>query len=156
MPNKSMRILIADEHLVQVMQIEKMLNQMGYYRIAPVKSFEQLLKLIQSALEPFHLLIANTDLATHAGVDMERFCRGNPQIRHALLYETQILHIPMVPPAQRKAVNVCLPRLPDNDALKNFMDIVDAPQVLAELPLNLPRARPKSRIDRLDTVFSRR
>ncbi|UVJ46588.1 response regulator [Pseudomonas sp. LS1212] len=157
MPNKKMRILIADEHHVQLMQIEKMLNQMGYYRIAPVQSFVELLSIVQSALEPFHLLIANTDLATHAGVDLTRFCGESPQIQHALLYETQYVMVPAVPANQRKSVSVCLPRLPDADALQTFMQIIDSPVVIGQLesPASSTRAHAKRRINRIETVFSR-
>jgi CheY-like chemotaxis protein len=157
MPNKKMRILIADEHHVQLMQIEKMLNQLGYYRIAPVQSFEELLAIVQSALDPFHLLIANTDLATHAGVDLARFCGESPQIQHALLYETQYVMVPTVPASQRKAVSVCLPRLPDTEALHTFMDIIDSPVVVGqlELPTSSTRTHSKRRTSRIETVFTR-
>ena len=36
MPDKSLRILLADAHPMQLLQLEKMLNGMGYFRIAPV------------------------------------------------------------------------------------------------------------------------
>ncbi|MCY1400661.1 hypothetical protein D9M71_157610 [compost metagenome] len=157
MPNKKMRILIADEHHAQVMQIEKMLNHLGYYRIAPVQSFEELLSITQSALDPFHLLIANTDLATHAGVDLTRFCGESPQIQHALLYETQYVMVPAVPASQRKSVSVCLPRLPDPEALHTFMDIIDSPVVIGQLeaPTDHTRTHAKRRISRIETVFTR-
>lgn len=157
MPNKKMRILIADEHHAQLMQIEKMLNQLGYYRIAPVQSFEELLAITQSALDSFHLLIANTDLATHAGVDLARFCGESPQIQHALLYETQYVMVPTVPASQRKSVSVCLPRLPDAEALHTFMDIIDSPVVIGQLesPANQDRIHAKQRVIRTETVFTR-
>ncbi|MCW2267333.1 histidine kinase [Pseudomonas sp. JUb96] len=134
MPNKSMRILIADEHPMQLMQLEKMLNGMGYYRIAPVECFEDLQRLVQSALQPFNLLLGNIDLANHVGVDLERFCRVNWQIQHALLYQSQHLKVPAIPNAQRQAVNISLPKVPDNETLQTFMGIIDAPRVLGQLP----------------------
>lgn len=76
MPNKCMRILIADEHPSQRLQLEKMLNALGYYRIAPVDNFDDLQRLVQCALQPFNLLIGNIDLASHAGVDLARFLPG--------------------------------------------------------------------------------
>ncbi|WP_442108845.1 histidine kinase [Pseudomonas sp. NUPR-001] len=134
MPNKSMRILIADEHPMQLMQLEKMLNGMGYYRIAPVESFEDLQHLVQGALQPFNLLVGNIDLASHVGVDLERFCRMNAQIQHALLYESQHLKLPTIPTARREAVNVSLPKVPDNETLQSFMTIIDMPKVIGQLP----------------------
>lgn len=134
MPDKALRILIADEHPTQLLQLEKMLNGMGYYRIAPVRTFEELQHLVQNALQPFNLLIGNIDLASHAGVDLERFCRVHAQIQHALLYESQHLKIPAVPAGKRQAVSVRLPRVPDNESLEAFMAIIDAPMVIARLP----------------------
>lgn len=134
MPNKSLRILIADEHPCQRLQLEKMLNGLGYYRIAPVNSFDDLQRLAQCALQPFHLLLGNIELGSHAGVDLARFCRVNPQIQHALLYHSQHLRVPSVPPTERQAVSISLPKVPDNEALEAFMAIIDTPVVLGQLP----------------------
>lgn len=134
MPNKSLRILIADEHPMQLMQLEKMLNGMGYFRIAPVESFEDLQRLVQGALQPFNLLVGNIDLANHVGVDLERFCRVNAQIQHALLYQSQHLKVPAIPSSQRESVNVSLPKVPDNETMLTFMAIIDAPKVIGQLP----------------------
>lgn len=134
MADKSLRILLADAHPSQLLQLEKMLNGMGYYRIAPVQSFDDLRHLVQNALLPFNLLIGNIDLASHAGVDLERFCRVNVQIQHALLYESQHLKIPAVPVAQRQSVSVSLPKVPDDETLNAFMSLIDAPRILGQLP----------------------
>ncbi|MDF2490383.1 MAG: hisitidine kinase [Pseudomonas sp.] len=135
MPNKSMRILIADEHPSQLLQLEKMLNGLGYYRIAPVECFEDLQRLVQGALQPFNLLIGNIDLATHAGVDLARFCRVSAQIQHALLYHSQHLKVPNVPASERQAVSISLPKVPDSEALDSFMAIIDAPLLVGQVPL---------------------
>lgn len=137
MINKALRILIADEHPGQLMHVERMLNHMGYYRIAPVHSFEALLALVQSAIEPFDLLIANTDMAVRAGVDLPRLCKGSAQVHHALLYESESVTVPPIARQEREAVNVCLTRLPDSEALKTLMDIVDFEPVLAAPPVSV-------------------
>ncbi|MGH8380896.1 histidine kinase [Pseudomonas sp.] len=159
MPNKSLRILIADEHPMQLLQLEKMLNGMGYYRIAPVESFEDLQRLVQGALQPFNLLVGNIDLASHAGVDLERFCRVNAQIQHALLYQSQHLKVPAIPSGQREAVNVSLPKVPDNETMQTFMAIIDTPKVIGQLPGVFERASPAGypprRMNFAQTLFSR-
>ncbi|MBF8730908.1 MULTISPECIES: histidine kinase [Pseudomonas] len=158
MANKTMRILIADEHPCQRLQLEKMLNGLGYYRIAPVESFEDLQRLVQSALQPFNLLIGNIELASHAGVDLARFCRVSTQIQHALLYHSQHLKVPAVPQAQRQAVNISLPRVPDDEALQSFMAIIDLPLVIGQLPLPASLAGKGNPIRHRNfghTVFSR-
>lgn len=159
MPNKSMRILIADEHPSQRLQLEKMLNALGYYRIAPVDSFEDLQRLVLSALQPFSLLIGNIELASHAGVDLARFCRVSSQIQHALLYHSQHLKVPAVPQTERKAVSISLPKVPDSEALESFMAIVDLPVVVGRLPLpaglSSTSGYPRQRMNFAQTVFSR-
>lgn len=159
MPDKSMRILLADAHPLQLLQLEKMLNGMGYFRIAPVQSFEDLRHLVQNALLPFNLLIGNIDLASHAGVDLERFCRVNVQIQHALLYESQHLKMPAVPTGQRQAVTISLPRVPDDETVLAFMAIIDAPRLIGQIAG--PRGRGSARgggrhwLSAGQTVFSR-
>lgn len=159
MPNKSMRILIADEHPSQLLQLEKMLNSLGYYRIAPVESFEDLQRLVQGALEPFNLLIGNIELASHAGVDLARFCRVSPQIQHALLFHSQHLKLPNVPASDRQAVSISLPKVPDSEALASFMTIIDAPMVVGQVPmppgLDEPIGFPPRRRYLTNTLFSR-
>lgn len=157
MPNKSLRILIADEHPSQLLQLEKMLNGMGYFRVAPVQSFEDLQHLVQNALLPFDLLLGNIDLASHAGVDLERFCRVSTQVRHALLYESQHLKLPAVPSSQRQAVSISLPKVPDDEALHAFMALIDAPRVLGQLPSPGRSAvgQPRRGLSLAQTVFSR-
>lgn len=135
MINKSLRILIADEHPYQRLQLERLLNGLGYYRIAPVESFEELQRLVQSALQPFNLLVGNIELASHAGVDLARFCGVSTQIQHALLYHTPHLKVPSVPPSERQAVNVSLPQVPDNEALQTFMALIDSPLLIGTLAL---------------------
>lgn len=159
MADKTLRILLADAHPMQLLQLEKMLNGMGYYRIAPVQSFEDLRHLVQNALLPFNLLIGNIDLASHAGVDLERFCRVNVQIQHALLYESQHLKMPAVPMGQRQPVTVSLAKVPDDETLHAFMAIIDTPRLLGQLPSpkgkNAPRAPSRQRLGLGQTVFSR-
>jgi hypothetical protein len=133
MPNKSLRILIADEHPEQRLQLEKLLNGLGYFRIAPVHSFDELQRLVLSALQPFNLLLGNIELASHAGVDLARFCQGCGQIQHALLYHAKPLRVPTLPPGERQAVNLSLPRAPDHQALESFMAIIDLPVLLGQL-----------------------
>ncbi|AYG45890.1 response regulator [Pseudomonas sp. Leaf58] len=159
MANKSLRILIADAHLCQRLQLERLLNGLGYYRIAPVDSFEELQRLVLCALQPFHLLLGNIELASHAGVDLARFCRVSTQIQHALLYHSSQLKVPSVPQAERQAVSLSLPQAPDNEALEAFMAIIDTPLVVGKLPLPgalpAPSGRPRPRANFAHTVFNR-
>lgn len=84
--NKSLRILIVDGAHSQRLAVEKIVNQCGYYRIAPVESFEQLLTYTQYALHPFDVVILNSDIAIHSGVDIYEFCIAEPNIVNFLIY----------------------------------------------------------------------
>ncbi|WP_448652023.1 chemotaxis protein CheY [Pseudomonas fluorescens] len=118
MPNKALTILIADEQHLQRLYIEKMLNQLGYYRIVPVQTFEEIQILTAIPAEPFDVLIINGGLAAQAS-------GPQPQVRHVLVYDHQELNAPA---GATPTVLVRLPGAPDTVNLEHFMDIIDPPQ----------------------------
>ncbi|KAF1030674.1 MAG: hypothetical protein GAK37_01190 [Pseudomonas sp.] len=88
MTHKALRILIADEHSGQLFWIERLLNRLGCYRIAPIRTFEDLVQLTSNPGDRFDWLIVNQALARPYGVDLNVFCRVRPHIAHTLIYET--------------------------------------------------------------------
>lgn len=123
MPNKALTILIADEQHLQRLYIEKMLNRLGYYRIVPVGTFEEVQLLTAIPARPFDVLIINAGLAAHA-------CGPQPQAHHVLVYD----HLDLSPSADATtALLVRLPGVPDNVNLEHFMDIIDPPAATAGL-----------------------
>ena len=134
MPNKALTILIADEQHQQRLYIEKMLNQLGYHRIVPVQTFEEVQILTAIPAEPFDVLIINAGLALHT-------CGPQPQVRHVLLYD---LLEPGTPIGATPTLLVRLPGVPDNVNLEHFMDILDPPAATAGLRV-LPWLRELSR-----------
>ncbi|MDQ0654968.1 chemotaxis protein CheY [Pseudomonas cedrina] len=138
MPNKALTILIADEQHLQRLHIEKMLNQLGYYRIVPVQTFEEVQLLTAIPAQPFDVLIINAALAVHT-------CGPQPQAHHVLIYDHQELspnpdtHANAMP-----GVRVRLPGVPDNINLEHFMDIIDPPAATTGLRV-LPWLRELSR-----------
>ncbi|UOP09601.1 chemotaxis protein CheY [Pseudomonas palleroniana] len=127
MPNKALTILIADEQHLQRLYIEKMLNQLGYHRIVPVQTFEEVQILTAIPAEPFDVLIINAGLAACAD-------GPSPQVRHVLVYDQ--LDMGALAGAT-PTVLVRLPGVPDNVNLEHFMDIIDppaSPQGLRVLP----------------------
>lgn len=110
MPNKALTILIADDLHLQRLYIEKMLNQLGYHRIVPVQTFEEVQILTAIPAEPFDVLIINAGLAAHAS-------GPHPQARHVLVYD----HLDLNAPADAMpTVSVRLPGVPDNVNLEHF------------------------------------
>lgn len=135
MPNKALTILIADEQHLQRLYIEKMLNQLGYHRIVPVQTFEEVQILTAIPAEPFDVLIINAGLTVQT-------CGSQPQARYVLVYD----HLDLGPsPANMPAVLVRLPGVPDNVNLEHFMDIIDPPEAASGLRV-LPWLRELSRM----------
>ncbi|WP_226476269.1 chemotaxis protein CheY [Pseudomonas sp. MWU16-30323] len=139
MPNKALTILIADEQHLQRLYIEKMLNQLGYYRIVPVQTFDEVLILTAIPAEPFDVLIINAGLAASEG-GVLAFQEQHPQIRHVLVYDTRDLGTL----AAKPTLLVRLPGAPDSVNLEHFMDIVDPPPATCGLRV-LPWLRELSR-----------
>ncbi|MBD8151291.1 chemotaxis protein CheY [Pseudomonas fluorescens] len=134
MPNKALTILIADDLHLQRLYIEKMLNQLGYHRIVPVQTFEEVQILTAIPAEPFDVLIINAGLAAHAS-------GPHPQARHVLVYD----HLDLNAPADAMpTVSVRLPGVPDNVNLEHFMEIIDPPHAMTRLRV-LPWLRTLSR-----------
>ena len=134
MPNKALTILIADEQHLQRLYIDKRLNQLGYHRIVPVQTFEEVQILTAIPADPFDVLIINAGLTAHV-------CGPQPQVNHILVYD----HLDLgAPPGVTPAVLVRLPGVPDNVNLEHFMDIIDPPAATAGLRV-LPWLRELSR-----------
>ncbi len=134
MPNKALTILIADEQHLQRLFIEKMLNRLGYHRIVPVQTFDEVQILTAIPAEPFDVLIINAGLAAHSG-------GPQPQVRHVLVYD----HLDLgVPAGVTPTLLVRLPGVPDEVNLEHFMDIIDPPEAATGLRV-LPWLRELSR-----------
>ena len=124
LPNKTLRILIADEQHFQRMRIERLFNQLGYYRVAPVHSLAELLTLVDYGCAPFDLVLINASLADGA-LDLLDFFIDHPQVHHALIYTGEQANLPPVPACARQKVQVSLAALPDLVAIQRLMAIVD-------------------------------
>jgi hypothetical protein len=129
MSTKTLRLLIADADLQQRIRIEKMLNLMGYHRIAPLSSFDELRVLTRSGGVAFDLLIINSALVSSPQENLLAYCHGNPLIRHTLIYDGQCApHLLVLD--DHPSVHLSVPHLPDFIALQHCMGIVDpAPRV---------------------------
>lgn len=143
MSNKALRILIADEQHFHRMKIERMLNQLGYYRIAPVHTLEEVLSLVEYGYEPFDLVIINASLTTRSGLDLLAFCLDNQQVRHALIYDAQQARPSSIRSSEQQKVLVSHAPLPDGEAIKRLMDLVDSPVGEADVAAQWTRVFPQ-------------
>lgn len=80
-----LRILIAEKQHSQRLLIEKSLNLLGEFGVAPVASFQELDELTQTGLI-VDLVIVNSTLTQEQGIDAALFCLRNPSVRNALIY----------------------------------------------------------------------
>jgi hypothetical protein len=119
--NKALRILIADKQHFHRMKVERLFNHLGYYRIAPVNSLEELLTLVDYGCEPFDLVVINASLGDEA-LNLLDFLRDHPQVRHALIYHGQQARLPIC--VQQK-VEVSHGALPDLPSIQRRMAIID-------------------------------
>ena len=124
MPNKSLRILIADEQHFQRMRIERLFNQLDYYRVAPVQDLVELLMLVEYASVPFDLVVINASLAGDA-LDLPGFFLDNPQVRHALIYGVEPGQLPSMATCERHHVHISPTALPDLPCIQRLMAAVD-------------------------------
>lgn len=81
-----LRILIADKQHHQCRLIEKCLNLLGQFRVAPVCSFQELSQVTQSPGLMFDLVVVNADLTREAGIDAGLFCQQSANVRNALIF----------------------------------------------------------------------
>ena len=119
MPNKALRILIADEQHFQRMRIERLFNRLDYYRVAPVQSLAELLTLTEYGGVPFDLVVINAALADGA-LDLRDFFLDHPQVHHALIYDG-----PPTPACGPQKVQVSDAALPDLACIQRLMATVD-------------------------------
>ena len=129
MSTKTLRLLIADADLQQRIRIEKMLNLMGYHRIAPLSSFDELRVLTRSGGVAFDLLIINSALVSSPQENLMEYCHANPLIRHTLIYDGQCTPHVLVA-GNQPTLHLSVPHLPDFIALQHCMGVVDpAPRI---------------------------
>ena len=123
MSNKALRILIADELHFHRMKVERLFNQLDYYRLAPVHSLEELLTLVEYSGEPFDLVVINASLAGGA-LNLFDFFLDNQQVHHALIYDGQQAQLPPIPACVQQRVEVSHAILPDLASIRRLMAII--------------------------------
>ncbi len=151
MSNKALRLLIADADLLQRIKIEKMLNQLGYHRIAPLSSFDELQALTRTDGVAFDLLIINTALVHSRQVNLLKYCHDNPLIRHTLIYDGQCAQSSVVSVSVSQTLHLSLSQSPDFNSLRRCMEMVDPDHSLPMVERPTLRAV-ESRVSQLSSV----
>ncbi|MFJ4588634.1 chemotaxis protein CheY [Pseudomonas moraviensis] len=125
MSNKALRILIADPQHFHRMKIERLFNELGYYRVAPVQNLGELLTLVDYGCEPFDVLVINAELAA-GSLDLLGFLLDNPQVRHALIYNEQSAPLQALAGFAQENVQISPAPLPNSQLVGQVMARVEA------------------------------
>ena len=120
--NKALRILIADKQHFQRLRIERLFNQLGYYRVAPAQNLEELLTLIEYGELPFDLVVINASLSDEA-LNLADYFLDSPQVRHALIYAGA--QLPPLPVCGPQKVHLSDAALPDLMSIQRLITTVD-------------------------------
>ncbi|WP_322615350.1 chemotaxis protein CheY [Pseudomonas sp. BIC9C] len=120
MANKSLRILIADAQHFNRLRIERLFNQLGYFRVAPVQSLDELLPLVEYGCAPLDLVLVNGAMANGV-LDLFNFLADNPQVHRGFIFNEQ--QVPL-PPVSGK-VQVSQAALPDLASITQLMSAID-------------------------------
>lgn len=120
MPNKSLRILIADAQHFNRLRIERRFNQLGYFRVAPVQSLDELLPLVEYGCEPLDLVLVNGAMANGA-LELFNFLADNPQVRHGFIFNEQQAPLSPAP----GTVQISRAAVPDLASITQLMSAVD-------------------------------
>jgi len=86
MPTKSLRIPIADADPNEALKIERALNILGYYRIAPLYHGEALVSLKAAPTNEYDVLLISQKMADEVIADEVEYRKDNSQFRHVLIY----------------------------------------------------------------------
>lgn len=127
MINKALRILIADPQHFHRLKIERLFNDLDYYRVAPVQNLAELLTLVDYGCEPFDVVITNANLAK-GSLDLLGFFLDNPQVRHALIYNEPSAPLQMAAGFAQENVQISHVELPNAQTIRHLMVLVDEPQ----------------------------
>jgi CheY-like chemotaxis protein len=129
MANKRLRIMILERNNLQRLSIEKMLNELGYYRIAVMRSASEVLSVLRHAIEAFDLVIANRSLVVDESSDFSALCKEHPMVRHVVVYDCPVLASTSEQSSTGGIIHTSLSHPPDSHSIRRLMRAVDS-QVL--------------------------
>ena len=127
MNNKSLRILIVEAQHLEQLFLERVMNSLGYYRIAPMTSITEAMIAIRDAVVPFDLLIVNAEQECCADFDLVPYCQNAEKLRHSIIYKCNVAQ-DLPESFQRSGdVHMTVNHRLDVQILKQVMKLVDPP-----------------------------
>lgn len=123
MTDKNLRILIAERCHTQSLLIERLLNLLGYHRIATAMSLSEAYLLGSCTGDPFDVLICSARLLSSEPLEPTSLAGVG---RSALVYQSQELANELAPLATESTL-ARLPGTLDAASLGAFMTLIDPP-----------------------------
>lgn len=108
---------------MQRLNIEKVLNREGYYRILPLESFEEFLSVIRHTTVTFDFLIANKLLIDSIATNEYNLLRYSPMIINTLIYDDCALNRPEVIDAPTPRIIRKLSTPLNDQSIRDFLDL---------------------------------
>ncbi|MCK3863814.1 hypothetical protein [Pseudomonas sp. B329] len=120
-----LRILIVDDQLLQSVYIEKLFNSNGYYRVAPVASFNEFLLLASQAIDKFDLVVLNGAIKGCTPARLEEVQQNCSSIGYILIYGARIAGTANSGTVGERQAVIELSGVPGIESIKTVMQSVD-------------------------------
>ncbi|ROL81467.1 hypothetical protein BLX41_04775 [Pseudomonas protegens] len=127
MNNKTLRILIVEAQHLEQLFLEKVMNSLGYYRVAPMASVAEAMIAIRDAVVPFDLLIINAEQECCDDFDLLSYCKSAEQLRHSIVYGCNVAQDLPQSFQRGGSVHMTANHRLDVQILKKLMMLVDPP-----------------------------
>lgn len=109
------------------MRIERLFNQLDYYRVVPVHNLAELLTLVDYGGVPFDLVVINASMA-EGELNLYDFFLDHPQVHHVLIYDADVARLPAVSADGQQRIQVIQASMPELPFLERSMAIIESRQ----------------------------
>lgn len=125
MVNKKLRIVIAESDGERGLKLERILNALGYYCIAPLRSIDEVLRILNNEGQFVDVLFINVDGLPGRGAELIKAVHSKHRVIHTLIYNNQGFAPRPVPILFAGAINMSAAPVVDVDSMTVYMAIVE-------------------------------
>ncbi|WP_438866574.1 hypothetical protein [Pseudomonas sp. L1(2025)] len=134
MVNKALRIVIAESDGRRGLKLERILNALGYYGVAPIRSLDEVLCITNNEGQPIDVLFINAAWLVGRGAELLNTVRSKSKPIQVLIYNDQGLAPRPVPILFGGAINVSAAPVVDVESMAVYMAIVETVSGRARRP----------------------
>lgn len=129
MVNKKLRIVIAESDGGRGLKLERILNALGYYAVAPIRSIDEVLCIIDNEGQPVDVLFVNAAWLVGRGAELVKTVQSKNNRMHVLIYNDQGFAPSPVPILFGGAINISAAPVVDVESMAVYMAIVETVSV---------------------------